>query len=1513
MKAIISTAIGVLAMCAACAHASNHWYYPFDGNCHDAGRSGQNGEASAGVVFQAGHKGQCARFSGSDFVSLPLNFSDTADLSFSFWMKVEGRQPGPYYAMVISSDANTFGRGFAIHLEGDEDYQIWLDDRAVDTGVPAANAGQWEHVCVTYALGNVKLYLNGQEAYSHVGYTNAPPYRDSTNLLVGLRNSFFDRGLNASVDELHIYDRTLSAEEVGCLADEEPGLLAHYRFEGNLEDCTSNACHGIPSTTLNYETSIHGRGLVLPPAPYVRLPINLNKYGSMSFSFWMKVNGALSNPEYGMFFSTDNNTFGRGLGVNARDNRFMIWHDDNFEYLTNTLPPIGVWKHVGMTYEPGRACFYIDGQCVRTNTQHHNRPPYNDATTITLGIRNLFLDRGANFSIDELRIYNRALASNEMQSIFSRGLAVTGLVVEGSAVIGPNKTTAFSCFAYSTDGPRLDVTPDATFRIQPAGASNAAWFAGNVLHSGAPAFDTTCQVYAVYEHVSGIATSAPHDLLVKADDGDCLLAYYPLDGNAFDASGNALDGTVSGAVVSTDAVAGACFSFNGRNTVALPVDLNSYGEMSYSLWFKIMGTQPGPYYAMLLSSDHNTWGRGISITLTNSDFLLWFDDSWADTSVHTPTVGEWHHLAATYAPGENVFYFDGVERYREHAHAGLPPYNDATNLLLGMRNLFFDRGFNGKIDEVKIFRCALSSNAVWDIYAELAGDKINRAPVIRVVPDPPGGVAPCKITFDFAGSYDPDGVIVRSEVDQDGDGSFERSVEGAGRLSVVYPRPGSYPTGLRVVDNFGAMATASVHIAVGGAAPEVVLRAEPASGPAPLEVAFAAQVTLTSSNYPVACYEWDYDGDGATDEISAVPQIRHVYGAAGEYVAEVSVIDAAGVMGHGARTVTVTPPVAPPVCNPALEFFPPAGFAPLAVELRVLNAGACDYTAIEWDCDGDGLVDVVSTNPMISHVYGAPGKYWPAAGILFADGSRLARSNLLQVSESSDLRVWITQPRDGQILQGDAIALHANTAPGRLTRSVQFQYRPAEASEWTVIGGWIEPPPYSFVAEWDVSAFPAGAVFFLRAVARDVGDGQVCSDTVQVQIAGLVETNLNAMQAVGSRLEYNVDTTTRCGYRFADGFEFSIAPFTVPANRVLSIQKDAVRSARGPAAAGGKEFLPETYRLDFGPAAFSQSIHLLLPYADADDDGLVDGTTIPEATLNAYGYDEARATWQATIGSDVDPVLNRVRTRVAASCAVRLAGNPSLLQPQHGCALVAGGGDAPQQAADGNNLSAWRAGADQLPAEIVWVFTNRIALVEGVSILNAGGASNEPLRTFRLDLSRDGVHYSPYASGVLAGSDELRSFETNTVVCRYVKLVMEDAYSAGGATLNEICIRGSLAADADQDGLGDDWEIQCFGSLTNDAATDRDGDGTSNFEEFIAGTDGADPASKLSLAMACPGEIVSFNWEVRENRSYTVFWATNLLDPAWQPIVTDSTAGILNVDMTDHPDQGYFKISVQFQ
>src|SRR5262245_47017572 len=54
-----------------------------------------------------------------------------------------------------------------------------------------------------------------------------------------------------------------------------------------------------------------------------------------------------------------------------------------------------------------------------------------------------------------------------------------------------------------------------------------------------------------------------------------------------------------------------------------------------------------------------------------------------------------------------------------------------------------------------------------------------------------------------------------------------------------------------------------------------------------------------------------------------------------------------------------------------------------------------------------------------------------------------------------------------------------------------------------------------------------------------------------------------------------------------------------------------------------------------------------------------------------------------------------------------------------------------------------------------------------------------------------------------------------------------------------------LIIDSDADGVADSWETTFFGSLTNSASTDFDGDGSSNLQEYLDGTNPADTNSVL--------------------------------------------------------------------
>jgi len=68
----------------------------------------------------------------------------------------------------------------------------------------------------------------------------------------------------------------------------------------------------------------------------------------------------------------------------------------------------------------------------------------------------------------------------------------------------------------------------------------------------------------------------------------------------------------------------------------------------------------------------------------------------------------------------------------------------------------------------------------------------------------------------------------------------------------------------------------------------------------------------------------------------------------------------------------------------------------------------------------------------------------------------------------------------------------------------------------------------------------------------------------------------------------------------------------------------------------------------------------------------------------------------------------------------------------------------------------------------------------------------------------------------------------------------------------------ALMLDTDFDRLGDSWELANFGSLTNYAAGDFDGDGVSNLQEFLDGTTPTDSSSVLfDLILLSDGGAVS--------------------------------------------------------
>jgi glucose/arabinose dehydrogenase len=107
--------------------------------------------------------------------------------------------------------------------------------------------------------------------------------------------------------------------------------------------------------------------------------------------------------------------------------------------------------------------------------------------------------------------------------------------------------------------------------------------------------------------------------------------------------------------------------------------------------------------------------------------------------------------------------------------------------------------------------------------------------------------------------------------------------------------------------------------------------------------------------------------------------------------------------------------------------------------------------------------------------------------------------------------------------------------------------------------------------------------------------------------------------------------------------------------------------------------------------------------------------------------------------------------------------------------------------------------------------------------------------------------------------------------------------------------------DSDGDGLPDDWEQQYFGSVTGAApGDDPDGDGFSNLEEFLAGTDPTNPASALRINAVIPtGSDFVINYNAVANKKYELQFTADLLSSNWTGIATNTVLANGTAQFTD--------------
>lgn len=343
--------------------------------------------------------------------------------------------------------------------------------------------------------------------------------------------------------------------------------------------------------------------------------------------------------------------------------------------------------------------------------------------------------------------------------------------------------------------------------------------------------------------------------IVNPNPADGLVAYYPFNTNALDASGNGNHGTVYGATLTADRFgnANSAYSFNGTNNYIdtnLPtIDITSGHQNTIAFWMYWDGLE-GSIGKLPMSFDYryNLWLVGGTFGFNTGN-----GDVYGISS--SGLANQWVHVVAVFTNGnltQNTLYINGASPSLSQLISSPLAQSVTRYMRIGCFVENIIHCFGGKIDDVRIYNRALSATEVQQLYAATNTNN-NQPPLALFTTSAVQGTGTLTVQLNATAANDADGTITNYAWS-----SSAGHTASAATASMNFTAPGNYTITLKVTDNQGATSQASKTVSVALRAP--VLNA----------IAGNSQVTLNWAAVPGATSYNVYQGNAVGAE-SATP------------------------------------------------------------------------------------------------------------------------------------------------------------------------------------------------------------------------------------------------------------------------------------------------------------------------------------------------------------------------------------------------------------------------------------------------------------------------------------------------------------------------------------------------------------------------------------------------------------------------------------------------------------------
>ncbi|MHC4112420.1 MAG: LamG-like jellyroll fold domain-containing protein, partial [Planctomycetota bacterium] len=428
-----------------------HW--ALDSDMTDSSGHGFDGTAVGDATLVSDpDRGQVLSLDGDgDWVNCGnpdlLNFG-TVDWTICAWVKntMTGTGDSNKGSIVANGGDGGGGKRYCLIQSEQREAKVTLvtDDnskkRQARANTTLVNDDVWHHVLGLREGGQIRIYIDGvQEGSSSINENlSGTSQRD---FLIGAIHKQSDgskyKQYTGLIDDVRVYNYALSEGEARYLAevgdlwengipDRYYPMVAHFEFEGNLDDSTGNNYHGTAHGAVGFEIDLDmGSVLDLPGGSnqYVSVPpVGISGNDPTTIACWAKADHT-SIPDWTLIFGFTGNAGGgggcgshfnigsiggpQGVGAHA-----WCWEETIFND-TDALD----WRHYAMTYDGSKIEYYGNGQLMDTDLGKSNVIDLSArADRVHIGSR-VTQDSSFPGNVEDARVYNIALTAGQIATL----------------------------------------------------------------------------------------------------------------------------------------------------------------------------------------------------------------------------------------------------------------------------------------------------------------------------------------------------------------------------------------------------------------------------------------------------------------------------------------------------------------------------------------------------------------------------------------------------------------------------------------------------------------------------------------------------------------------------------------------------------------------------------------------------------------------------------------------------------------------------------------------------------------------------------------------------------------------------------------------------------------------------------------------------------------------------------------------------------------------------------------